>query len=94
MKATPLLKQREQLTDEAFFEIVVWSGPNPVQPSQHSYKYKLVLIERGLRVIGFDNERGKGDHFHRGDPEFDYRFVTVDRLIDDFFSEVEKWNAR
>lgn len=93
MKARLLLKQRQQLADSLFWEIVVWQVPNPVEPSQHDYKYSLVLIESGVRVIGFDNERGKGDHLHRGGQEFSYGFVTVDQLIDDFFAEVDQWTA-
>ena len=42
-------------------------------------------------LIGFDNERGKGDHWHRGDHEHTYRFIDIDRLIDDFIAEVAAW---
>ena len=45
------------------------------------------------RVVGFDNERGKGDHKHFGDQEEPYTFVDVDRLIDDFIQEVERWKS-
>lgn len=94
MKAKLLFRQRQQLTESVLWEAVVWQVPNPVEPSQHDYKYSLVLIENGVRVLGFDNERGKGDHLHRGSLESAYRFVTVDQLIDDFFSEVKTWIAR
>jgi hypothetical protein len=33
-------------------------------PCGHPFKYRLVLIVEGRRAIGFDNERGKGDHRH------------------------------
>jgi hypothetical protein len=42
------------------------------------------------RVVGFDNERGKGDHKHLGGKESVYRFVSVDQLLDDFLAEVER----
>jgi hypothetical protein len=45
-------------------ELVVWRVPQPVQPSGHSYKYRAVCAVDGVRVIGFDNERDKGDHCH------------------------------
>ena len=45
-------------------EAVVWKVPNPVEPSQHLFKYRLVYIVGGERVVGFDNERGKDDHCH------------------------------
>lgn len=94
MKAKLLFRQRQQIAESVLWEAVVWQVPSPVEPSRHDYKYSLVLIENGVRVLGFDNERGKGDHLHRGAVESAYRFVTVDQLIDDFFAEVEKWNAK
>ena len=42
-------------------------------------------------LIGFDNERGKGDHKHLGKLEMPYEFKGVDRLIADFIGEVELW---
>ncbi len=63
----------------------------PVPPSEHGYKYRLVYVENGKRVVGFDNERGKGDHIHIGVTELPYAFVDAERLIDDFIQEVEKW---
>jgi len=41
-------------------------------------------------VIGYDNERGKGDHRHIGGKEEFYAFTTVDALIADFIADVEK----
>ncbi len=73
--------------------MVVWHVPNSVDPSQHNFKYSLVMIENGVRVIGFDNERGKGDHFHLGEQEFEYSFISIEQLIEDFWSEVEKWKS-
>jgi len=32
----------------------------------------------GRRIVGYDNERGKGDHCHRRDREEPYRFTTVE----------------
>lgn len=73
---------------------VVWRVADPVPPSEHPFKYRLAYLIDGRRVVGFDNERGKGDHKHVGDEELRYAFVDIDRLIDDFWREVEKWNAR
>jgi len=43
--------------------------------------------------VGFDNERGKGDHFHLNDAEYPYTFIGIDPLIEDFLAEVEKWKS-
>lgn len=70
-------------------EMVVWRVPQPVPPSGHPFKYRLVFARGGQRVVGYDNERGKGDHKHIGETEAVYRFVSVDTLINDFLSDVE-----
>jgi hypothetical protein len=70
--------------------MVVWRVPEPVPPSEHAFKYRLVFIRSGQRAVGYDNERGKGDHRHLGPIETPYRFVDVDTLIRDFLSDVER----
>jgi hypothetical protein len=40
-------------------------------------------------VIGFDNERSKGDHRHDGEAETAYRFINVATLLADFWQAVE-----
>lgn len=71
-------------------EGVIWKVPGPVLPAQHGYKYRLVYVVNGERVVGYDNERGKGDHRHVGGRETAYRFVDVPSLINDFIKDVEK----
>ena len=58
-------------------------------PSDHAFKYRLVFVRAGKRVVGYDNERGKGDHKHTGARETTYRFVDVDTLLADFLRDVE-----
>jgi hypothetical protein len=51
-------------------------------------------------VVGFDNERGKGDHKHLDGKQHAYRFVSMDIVsmdivsmdqpLDDFLSEVAR----
>jgi hypothetical protein len=43
--------------------------------------------------VSYNNERGKGDHRHIGNLEVLYKFVTVDRLIDDFLADVARKEA-
>lgn len=69
--------------------MVVWQTPEPVPPSQHLFKYRLVFIRNGERVVGYDNERGKGDHKHLGNRELPYPFLDIDTLIADFLRDVE-----
>ncbi len=69
----------------------MWRVPVPVPPTSHGFKYRLVYIVDGVRVIGFDNERGEGDHRQDGAEEGPYRFTYVDRLLGDFVEAVETW---
>lgn len=91
MKANLITRFRNVSEDGTGIEMVVWHLPESLPPSEHPYKYRLVYVEHGHRVVGFDNERGKGDHKHVGDLELPYVFVTVDKLIEDFIEEVERW---
>lgn len=73
-------------------EGVIWKVPTPVPPSIHGYKYRLAYLVDGARVLGFDNESGKGDHRHFGTQEFAYHFTTVDALLADFQADIKRWN--
>jgi hypothetical protein len=44
----------------------------------------------GERFVGYDNERGKGDHRHIEGREMRYRFVSVEQLVADFLTDVER----
>ena len=71
-------------------EMVVWRVPRPVPPAAHAFKYRLVFVRGGERLVGYDNERGKGDHKHLLGQQMVYVFVDIDRLIVDFLGDVEK----
>ena len=88
IKAIELFRTKD-VHGDGFVEIVIWKIPAPVAPSEHSYKYRLVYVVKGKRIVGYDNERGKGDHRHRGGRERPYRFVSPQRLIEDFMADVK-----
>lgn len=87
--ATLLFKTRAQHS-AGVVEMVVWRVPQPVPPSNHGFKYRLVYLVDGRRVVGYDNERGKGDHRHLGAVQTAYRFVDVQTLVADFLADVER----
>lgn len=91
MKARLLLKERRDLGDNAFAELVVWEVPVSVPGSTHGYKYRLALVVDGVCVLRYDNEAGKGDHRHIGDEESAYRFTSPAALFDDFMAEAARW---
>jgi hypothetical protein len=90
MKAELLFHQRIDYDDEAIVEMVLWRVPQPVPPTTHSLKYSLFYGRSGVREIGYDNERGKGDHRHYLGLETPYLFITVEKLMADFWRDVHR----
>ncbi len=80
----------KQMLGAGRIEGVIWHVPEPVPPSEHRYKYRLVYVVAGERVVGYDNERGKGDHKHWRDVEMAYHFVDVPTLLVDFMKDVQE----
>ena len=91
MPAEPLLDERHVLSAQAFAELVVWQVPAPVRGSSHRYRYRLALVVKGVCVLRYDNEVGKGDHRHADNAERSYRFTTPAQLLADFWADVDKW---
>ena len=90
MKARLLLRSKDVLSDGAILEMVIWQLPTSVLGSMHSYKYRLYYGKAGIRIVGFDNERPKGDHCHIDGVERAHQFSDVDRLVEDFLQLVRE----
>lgn len=90
MKAERLFYDKAVLPDGAIIEMVIWKVPEPVPPTTHGLKYRLFYGLAGERVVGYDNERGKGDHRHVKGKETAYRFVSPEKLVADFLADVRK----
>jgi hypothetical protein len=93
MPARLVLQDRIFLGPDAFAELVVWALDKPVPGCRHRFKYRLAFVVAGTCMVRFDNETGKGDHKHVGDREVRSRFVNLDRLIADFWREIERWRS-
>jgi hypothetical protein len=89
MSARLRLRRRTTYEDGSFTQMVIWEVPQPIPPSEHIYKYSLVYVVDGRRVVGYDNERGKGDHRHIGDVEESLAFVSIEDLLRLFLVDVE-----
>jgi len=92
MKAQLIVRERYTHKAGGFAEVVIWQVPQPVPPCTHGFKYRLVYIVNGFRVVGFDNERGKGDHYHFGGVDHPYVFNGIAALLADFDTTVDRWN--
>ena len=88
MKAELVFQERFVFDDGAILTMRIWRVPIPVPPTTHGLKYSLFYGYPGQRIIGYDNERGKGDHRHLRGRETPYQFTTVDRLVQDFLADV------
>ena len=87
MKAELLFQQRIDYADVGIVEMTIWRVPTPLPPTLHGLKYSLFYGRPGVREIGYDNERGKGDRHCQG-VENPYTFSTVEHLLSDFWSDV------
>lgn len=90
MKAKLLV--HDKVTDESgnTIEIKAWQIPLS-KDKLHGFKYSLVYIVNGKRIIGYDNAEGKGDHRHIKEYTQTYKFVSLKKLTGDFFNDVEKF---
>jgi Family of unknown function (DUF6516) len=90
MDAVLIIRDRRIFRDGCILEIVVWKVPEPVPPTVHGLKYRLFYGKPGKRIVGYDNERGKGDHRHVEGREEPYVFRSIESLLDDFEADVVK----
>ncbi|OGW48804.1 MAG: hypothetical protein A2Z50_03820 [Nitrospirae bacterium RBG_19FT_COMBO_42_15] len=85
--------KHEKITDELgnTIEIKIWRLPEPTEDKPHGYKYSLVYIIEDNRAIGYDNAEGKGDHKHVREKTEHYNFLSLRKLAEDFYSDIEKY---
>ena len=89
MRAVVILNERHVIAEDAFVEMVVWQVPQTQRRSSHRLKYRLAFVVSGECVLRYDNEAGKGDHRHLGAREAAYGFVSHERLLADFWNDVD-----
>ena len=94
MKASLVARERIDLADNTFVEIVIWNLPRKLPGSVHSFKYRLALMSEGICVLRYDNEAGKGDHKHIGRREYPYAFSDIETLQVDFWMDAGTWLKR
>jgi Family of unknown function (DUF6516) len=86
-----LLDDRKFVLDSGeIIQIRIWRLPHATQERRHGLKYSLFFGRPGERIIGYDNEAGKGDHRHYRGKEERYVFVSLERLVADFEADIRK----
>jgi hypothetical protein len=86
--ATLILHRKRRYDDGGIAEIKLWLVPTPVRGSSHAFKYSLFYGRDGQRLVGYDNEAGKGDHRHYGEREEPYAFASPEKLMADVLADV------
>jgi hypothetical protein len=61
MQARLAFHDKQVLPDGSIVEMKIWEVPESVPGSRHRLKYSLFYGRPGRRIIGYDNERGRGD---------------------------------
>ncbi|MCL4457854.1 MAG: DUF6516 family protein [Nitrospirae bacterium] len=90
MKAEPYYMFKRLYENGDIIEIKAWKVEQS-SDKPHGFKYSLVFVRDGKRVIGYDNSEQKGDHRHYKGKEHQYRFKGIDELIEDFFNDVRRF---
>jgi hypothetical protein len=94
MKARLIENRKLRLDDGSIIQIKIWQLPTVIAERPHGLKYSLFYGRPGERIVGYDNEAGKGDHRHYRRREESYRFTTYERLIEDFAEDVRRERER
>ena len=89
MKATKLFHDKATLPDGSIVEMTIWQLVTANRERPHGLKYSLYYGRADKLLVGYDNERGKGDHKHIGEREMRCRFVSVEQLVADFLADVD-----
>lgn len=64
MKSHLAFHDKAVYPDGSIIEMTIWELSGSVAGSKHKLKYSLFYGSSGIRILGYDNERGKGDHKH------------------------------
>jgi hypothetical protein len=90
MKARLAFHDKQVLPDGLIVEMKIWEVPKSVPGSRHRLKHSLFYGRPGQRLVGYDNERGRGDHPHYEGKQQPHSFSTPERLIEDFLADVRR----
>lgn len=93
MRAVLVFHDKQVLTGGAIVEMKIFQVATPVLGSAHKLKYSLYYGIGDQRLVGYDNERGKGDHRHVAGEEEPYAFESLDQLLTDFQNDIENWST-
>ena len=89
-----LVDEKVVLADGAIMGLVIWRLPRATADRPHGLKYRLYFGRGGNCLVRYDNETGKGDHWHIKGREEPYRFISVAKLRQDFEAAMKKYGGK
>ena len=87
-KAKLVLPTRYVDEQGGLVEMKAYDVPKTSTPP-HGFKYSLVYVRNGQRLVGYDNHEHRADHRHFHTATTPYVFTTIERLIEDFRRDIE-----
>jgi hypothetical protein len=93
-KATRVYHAKNTYADATIMEITIWRLPEPTDERPRGLKYSLFFGKAGERWVGYDDERGKGDHKHVFGRESPVRFDNTNELLQAFREDVRRARRR
>ncbi len=88
--ATLIINRKAVFANGAIIQLKIWRLPAASKERPHGLKYSLFYGRPGERIVGYDNETGKGDHRHYRNSEEFYNFKSLTQLIINFESDVRQ----
>ena len=90
MKATLLQYKKDIYPDGSIAETIIWQLPASTRHRPHGYKYRINYCSAdGKTRVRYDNKLEKGDHKHIYETELPYEFESLEKLLSDFYKDVE-----
>ena len=94
VKARLIYRSKLIYPDGAIREMVIWQLSEKTPDRPHGLKYRLYYGDpKGICLMQYDNETGKGDHRHLKGTEEPYNFTTVEKLVADFQQDINKFRG-
>jgi hypothetical protein len=69
---------------DVILEMVIWQLPEKSTDRPHGLRYRFFCGSAEACLVRYDNETGKGEHRHYGDPEQVYLSESIERLVEGF----------
>jgi len=88
-----IFHEKRILSEKELVEMKIWRVPKS-EDFPDRVKYSFVYVKNKERILGYDNERGKGHHRHYKNEETKIDFKDPETLLNQFKEEIEELKRR